>query len=204
MGEILDAAYSRLKHWYTPLIIGILFIAFGVFLFSQPVGAYLGLAIFFAWTFLLSGIFEIFFSFSNRESINGWGWYLVSGIFSTVIGIYLLIYPGISAAVLPYVVGFTLMFRSVFALGLAFQHSSMGLGTSWGLILTAVLGLILSFMIISDPLFGAYSIVVMTAVTFIMEGINAAILAFDLKKLKNRVDGVRDSVKNFREGSDNL
>ncbi|HQD10500.1 MAG TPA: DUF308 domain-containing protein, partial [Flavihumibacter sp.] len=114
-----------------------------------------------------------------------WGWYLVSGLLSLAIGIYLMTYPGISITILPFVIGFTLLFRSFQLLGIAFDlKSSKVLG--WGnLAIASVLGIILSFLLIANPLFTMVSVVTLTALSFMMVGIAAIVLAFNLKKMKD-------------------
>ncbi|MFV0392037.1 MAG: HdeD family acid-resistance protein, partial [Paludibacteraceae bacterium] len=131
MANLLKSFTNSVKHWYIPLILGILFIALGIYLFTVPLETYATLAILFSIAFLVSGIFDIFFSIKNHKVLNGWGWYLVGGIISFIMGIYLLIYPQVSIAILPFVVGFTVMFRSFQLLGTALDLRDAGV-LRWG------------------------------------------------------------------------
>ncbi|MFV0390590.1 MAG: HdeD family acid-resistance protein, partial [Paludibacteraceae bacterium] len=138
---------------------------------------------------------DIFFSIKNHKVLNGWGWYLVGGIISFIMGIYLLIYPQVSIAILPFVVGFTVMFRSFQLLGTALDLRDAGV-LRWGnLAVSSVLGLVLSFLLIANPLFSGISIVVLTALSFIFVGIASIILAFDLKKVKDYPGKIGDELK---------
>ena len=119
MTSLLQNFTGAVKHWYLPLITGILFIAAGVYVFTVPAATYLTLTILFSVSFITMGVAEIVFSIQNSKALSGWGWYLVSGLLSLVIGSYLLMYPGISISILPFVVGFTLLFRSAQVLGFA-------------------------------------------------------------------------------------
>ena len=118
------------KHWYIPLILGILFILCGIGVIISPQDSYLTLSILFSLSFLVSGIIETFFALQNTKNLNGWGWYLVSGLISLIMGIFLLMYPALSMFILPLVVGFTLLFRSFELLGFAFEEKEAGVTES--------------------------------------------------------------------------
>lgn len=167
----------------------------GIYVFTVPLETYFTLSILFSLSFMASGIFDIFFSIQNSKSLNGWGWYLVSGILSLLIGIYLIAYPAISGSVLPFVIGFTVMFRSFSLLGFSFDLKDAGI-LSWGnLALVSVLGIILSFLLIADPIFTGISLITLTALAFIFAGIASIILSFGLKKIKNFPDKLSGEIK---------
>jgi uncharacterized membrane protein HdeD (DUF308 family) len=175
---------STLKHWYLPLIVGILFIVFGAYIFTVPLEAYVTLSILFSLSFFFSGITEIFFAVTNKDSIEGWGWYLVGGILTSLFGTYLIIYPGISMATLPFIVGFAFLFRSSQGLGFAFDLKKGGL--PWGgLAFISVLGILFSFLLLANPVIASASIVVMTALSIITVGSYSILLALTLKKVKD-------------------
>lgn len=195
MKNILSAVDADVKHWYVPLIIGVVFILMGIYVFSIPIAVYITLSIFFSLSFLTSGIFEIFFAISNRKVLSGWGWYLVSGIIGLVFGIYLIIQPGLSMAILPFFVGFGLFFRSAYMLGIAFDMKSYGF-INWGNVaLMSGLGLVVSFLLVANPIFTGISLVVLTSLSFIFTGVAAVMLSFDLKKLKNAPAKVKADLK---------
>lgn len=157
----------------------------GIYVFTAPLETYVTLSVLFSISFVVSGLFDIIFSLSNRKSISGSGWYLVSGLLSFLMGIYLIIYPGISITILPFVAGFVLMFRSFQLLGFSFDLRDIGI-LRWGnLAVWSVLGILLSFMLIANPFFSGISLVVLTGSAFILAGISSVFLAFDLKKIKD-------------------
>jgi len=195
MPNLLKSFRNSVKHWYIPLILGIIFIVYGIYVFSSPLGTYLALSLLFSVSFIVSGIFDIFFSIENRKSMNGWGWYLVSGLLSLIMGIYLVNYPKISMAILPFIVGLTVMFRSFQLLGISFDLKDAHV-LRWGnLAIFSILGIILSFMLLANPIFSGMSLVVLTGLSFIFVGVASVILAFDLKKLKNFPNKLSDEIK---------
>lgn len=195
MTSLLHQISNSVKHWYLPLIIGVLFILFGIYIFTVPLETYLTLSIFFSASYIVSGLMDIFFSIGNNKTLKGWGWYLVGGIFTLAIGIYLAIYPSISMAVLPFFVGFTMLFRSFQLLGFSFDMKDLKI-LNWGnAAITSVLGIILSLLLLANPIFTGISLVTITALSFIFVGIASVILAFNLKKLKDFPDKLTPELK---------
>ena len=182
--KFLNTFVSSVKHWYIPLILGIIFIICGVYVFSTPLETYLTLSIIFSVSFIVSGLFDIIFSVQNSGILRGWGWYLVSGLLTLAMGIYLVVYPAVSISILPFVAGVTLLFRSFQLLGFSLDLKDFNI-PNWGYLTAfSVLGIILSFLLFANPAFTSLSLVTLTAISFISTGIASIILAFDLKKLK--------------------
>jgi uncharacterized membrane protein HdeD (DUF308 family) len=76
------------------------------------------------------------------------GWTLTSGIIDAAICFYPLLYPIVTMATLPFFIGFWLMFRAFFLMGISFNLSSLG-ASNWGWHLVGgILLLILSGMIL--------------------------------------------------------
>ena len=86
------------------LIIGILSILCGIWVFRNPVESYFALAVYFSIMFILYGIGEIVNAFAGQRYRN-WGWGLAVGILDLVIGFILLGNLAWAADLLPYVVG---------------------------------------------------------------------------------------------------
>ncbi len=205
MATLFNFIRETVKHWYIPLIIGLLFLVMGIYIFTVPVETYLTLSVLFSISFLVSGLSDVFFSLQNRKAVHGWGWYLVSGIISVLLGVYLVQYPGISITVLPFVVGFTMMFRSAYLLGFAFDLRSYGI-MNWGnLAVASVLGIVLSFLLLANPVVTGLSLSVLTALTFIFIGVSSIMLSLNLKKIKDspqkisahirsRIDQLQDEI----------
>jgi len=147
--------------------------------------AYGTLTFLFSLSFLFSGVLEMFFALKNKDKFTSWPWYLMGGIFNSIIGILLLSNPAISALVLPFIVGFTLLFRSIQGLGFAFELKNYG-NLRWGnLAIASVLGIVFSVILLVNPVFTGISIVIFMALALIFVGISVIVLSFQLKKIKN-------------------
>lgn len=171
------------QHWYLLLVIGVLFIAVGVYTFSAPLASYLALSYLFSISFLIAGVSEITFAVSNRKQLDSWGWSLIMGIATAIIGMLLITDPTISMVIVPYYVGFTGLFRSLGAVSMALELRRYGV-QDWGILLfIGILGVLFSFILLWHPLLAGMNLVFWTALIFIMSGIFSSYLAFKLRRL---------------------
>lgn len=178
--ETVESYKETFKYWWMMLIIGLLSILFGIWIFRNPVESYLGLSIYFCIMFILIGFSEIINAFSGRRH-RAWGWGFTMGIIDFTIGLLLLSNLNWAADLLPYAVAFILMFKGIDFIGQSTQMQSLGM-QNWGWLLTGgILTLLFSFLIIFHPLFGVLNIVVWTALAFIFGGISAIIFSFSIR-----------------------
>lgn len=195
MTTFMKAITKSVKHWYIPLIIGILSIALGIYVFTVPVETYLTLSVLFSISFIVIGLLDIFFSIRNRKILEGWGWYLVGGLLTLAAGIILIIYPEISVTVLPFVVGFTLLFLSFLLMGFSFEMKNLGV-MNWGYSLVlSVFGVVFSFMLIVSPAASGMSLVTLTGIALIFIGAASIALSIDLRKVKKMPEKMSTELK---------
>ncbi len=189
--QYLKKVNSAIKHWYIPLIVGLIFIVVGIWVFATPLKSYLTLSLLFSLAFLISGICEIVFSISNRKEIEDWGWTLIFGIATMLIGILLLIRPEVTIITLPLIVGFLLLFRSIGGVSFALDLKDYGV-LDWGyLMVVGILGIIFSFVLIWNPAFAGITVVVMTGITLIVCGIFSIYLSLRIRDLKKLAEKLR-------------
>ncbi|MEZ7505568.1 HdeD family acid-resistance protein [Flavobacterium sp. Arc2] len=184
---ILSTVQSAVKNWWISLMLGILYIFAGIWVFQTPLASYVSLSIIFSLFIFVSGISQIIFSISNKEQLQSWGWYLAGGILDLIVGILLISHPLMTMAILPFYVGFWLLFQSMMAIGLSFQFKSENV-PNWGwLLLLGILTLLFAFLLLANPVFAGLSIVYMTGLAFISAGVFRIFLAFELKSLHNKI-----------------
>jgi uncharacterized membrane protein HdeD (DUF308 family) len=194
MSNVLETIRSDVKNWWWYLITGIIFIIAGIAIYSRPLDGYVGLSVLFSVVILSSGFSQIFFSLSNSSILKGWGWILVSGILDVAIGTYLLMYPLMTMATLPYFVGFWLVFRSFYLMGASFDLKDMKAG-GWGwLLFGGIVVMVLGFLVIYYPAAGAVGIVAVSGSAFIVGGFLNIYLAFQLKNLKTDVSHIQSAI----------
>lgn len=195
MKKLLKPFIRTIQFWYVPLIFGGLFILTGIYVFTRPAETYLALSFLFSLSFIISGLGDLVFSLRNSNALKGWGWYLVSGLISFMMGVYLLSYSSISASILVFVVGFTILFRSFQLFGFALDLRDAGV-VNWGnTALTSALGIVFSFLLLTNPMFSVLSIVMLTGLSFLSIGIASIILSFHFRKIKKYAEKISDPLK---------
>jgi len=186
---------KTIKHWYIPLLIGVLLLILGFYVMSTPVASYLALSIIFSWSFLISGILQIIFAIQNKNETDNWGWYLAGGIIYSIMGILLLGNPLISITTLPFIVGFYVLFASISALSFSFDLKNYGSKNSGWLTFLGILGIIFSFFLLWNPTFAGLSLVIWTAISLMTAGVSGIIISIQLKKIKNYPNKIPQELK---------
>lgn len=185
---------TDIKNWWALLVLGILFIGMGIMVFANPLESYTTLAAFFAASMMISGLFQKWFAISNRDELEGWGWQLALGIMEFIIGIVLVFNLNFTMAILPFYVGFWLLFKSFALIGFSFELKSYNVLNWWYYLVFGLLLTLLSWLIILNPLFGGMTIVVWTGIALIVAGIAYIMLSFKLKKVNRKIVRIKESL----------
>ncbi|MGZ8510518.1 MAG: HdeD family acid-resistance protein [Chitinophagaceae bacterium] len=194
MSNLIEDIQCNVKNWWWYLVSGLLFIATGIVIFASPAASYVNLSIVFSILMIGNGFSQIIFSSANSNVLRGWGWTLVSGIIDVALGTYLLLYPAVTMATLPFFVGFWLIFRSFYLMGTAFDLKALGV-QGWGWVLFgAIVVLVLGGVIVYYPAAGVVSIITFSGSAFILGGFMNIYLAFLLKAVKGEVKEVKNAV----------
>jgi len=180
---ILETIQSDIKNWWLFILKGLVFIGAGIYVFCSPLAGYLGLSVLFSIVIIISGIGQIYFA-SVNSTMKGWGWSLISGILDLVIGIYLFSYPLVTMATLPLFLGFWLLFRSFYLMGIAFDLKSYGVSNWTGLLVGSIILLITALLVMYFPAAGAAGIIAVSGIGLIIGGILNIMLALKFKNFK--------------------
>jgi len=142
MAHSIAGIKKAMDYWWLLLLTGIALVSMGVWVFISPEDAYVSLSVLFGVCILFVGVFELLFAFSAKRTLNSWGWTVASGIFDIVIGCFILAYPHMTTTVLPFVLGFWLLFRRFTAIGFAFDMRKYG-ADAWRWLLVIAIAIIL-------------------------------------------------------------
>lgn len=187
-----------IKNWWLLLLLGIAFILVGIWTIRTPLVSYLSLAIIFASFMFVSGIFSLIFSIANRKEIDDWGWHLAGAMFDFIIGAILFFYPAITMALLPFMVAFYFLFKGFATFGFAHDMRRYG-DKGWGwLVFSGLLSTVFAIIILFNPSLGGLTIVVFTAFAFFSLGFFNLVLAFSLKRLKERAGNAKEIIGDIK------
>lgn len=110
--DIIDTFVSWWGLWkgfILHLLVGILFLALGVFLVRSPLLASISLTLWIGIFYIVLGVFRIFYSLSSN--LSQWGWILFSGIIALLLGILILAnWPTSGLYIIGLFVGIDLLF----------------------------------------------------------------------------------------------
>jgi len=188
METIYQEVKEEISHWWISLIVGILLIGISLLLIFWPVEGYGAVTVIFSLSVMAAGLFEIFFSWSNRKSLKGWGWYLAAGIAAVILGVAFLLLPLVTATMIPFLLGFWIMFSAAMVIGFSFQLEAARLKSwVWYLVFGIVAGIV-SLIILLNPYAGATMTLFLVSLGFMCMGLYRIIVAFELKKIYKCLD----------------
>ena len=125
IGVYAAFSYEGTGQFFGALLLNLLKVAVGVYMFMHPGVGILALTIMAAAVFMIEGAFEISLAFELKPK-KGWGWVLVSAIISIIAGALIATgLPGTSLFVIGIVVGFNFL-----STGLSMIALSMKVGRS--------------------------------------------------------------------------
>ena len=164
--------------WFE-LIIGIMLVVLGIFTFIRPGSTLTGIVILYGLVAVITGISDLIF-YVRTERYTGFGpaVSLISGIFSIMAGVMLLVYPKAGAMVLTLL--FPIWFIAHCISRLAHQphvRRIAGSGMHTLTLIINIIGLILGFMMLLSPLFTLATLRNFAGIYLILLGIDSILMS---------------------------
>lgn len=186
---------DSVRHWYVPLIVGILFLLSAIFAFSKPLQVFVSLAVFMGISLMISGVSEVFFAFTNRQSFSQWAWHFVMGTLTFIISIMLLKDLELSFNVLALYIGLMFMFRAIAGISLSLDLKKYGIKNWWMTLILGIMGVMASIVLLMNPVIAGVSTVMLMAFIFIFIGVFQIAMAFQLRKIHKFSQRIRPELK---------
>ena len=178
---LIEHSKRAVRYWWLLLPAGFILLLLGVYVIVRPEQSYLGMSVLFGWIIFAIGVLEIILAASNRHYITGRGWMLAGGIIEAIIGLILIFNVALSAATMPIVLGFWLLFRGFSAIGLGGDMHALRIGGSGWTIVAGVLLLICGLWILMQPIvFGTTAVILWVGISLLVAGAAAIWMAFQL------------------------
>ncbi|MFD1143660.1 HdeD family acid-resistance protein [Larkinella insperata] len=186
--KVEDSLRKAVRYWWIPLVTGILLIAFSIWIVFTPVASYATLSVLFSIILTVTGLSEVASAVNYCQSVKGWGWMLIGGLIDLALGMYLVMNPAVTMAVLPILLGAVLLLRGVFSIGMSLSLRSHG-APNWGsILLLGVVLVVFAVLMNANPAFGMFNIVIWTGMAVFFAGLSRVLLALRLRGLKNHID----------------
>jgi uncharacterized membrane protein HdeD (DUF308 family) len=167
------------------IVLGVLFVAFGVFAIAEPFVAAIALNTLIAWLLILVGIVHLMAAFQGHTGTSI-AWKVLIGVAYIVFGGYLLLHPVIGVTSLTLLLAVLFLVEGVFSIILWWQNRSAR-GASW-ILLDAVVTLLLGGLIYAHwPSSSVWAIGTLVGVSMIMSGMSRIMMSLAARKVAGAV-----------------
>ena len=178
-----DAIRRLASSWWLFLILGVLWMLFGMFVLSYNVGSLLALAVFAGVTFVMTGITQVL----AAGRVDSWNWlYLIGGVLSILAGIMAFIWPGSTLLVLSVILAWFLVFKGI--VDVIGALALIGRPWWWVTLILGLLELLLGIWAAGYPGRSLFVFVNLVGIYAIFYGFTELFAAFELCGLDHRLD----------------
>ena len=164
---------SRTAYRVLWTVAGILLIVAGIVCICWEGAAVASLALFLGLAMLVSGVVDILIFFAERNVMFASGWFLVDGILTVILALFILFNQAFTMLTLPFVFGMWLIFSGITRFVQSFDLKAFGVrGWGWFTAVGLLLALagVISFL---NPIAGMEAISVVLGISLILEGVSA-------------------------------
>ena len=176
--------------WWALLIGGIALVVFGVLALVWPIATLLVLALFFAASILIDGVFTVIGAIRARGRADNWWLWLLLGILGVVVGAIGLFAPGAAAAAMVLLLAAYAIATGVLMIWMGVKLRKEITG-EWLLILAGVVSVIFGAVIAWQPVAGLLGLVWAIGVWAIVVGVLKIALAFRARRYVREPGGTR-------------
>jgi uncharacterized membrane protein HdeD (DUF308 family) len=171
------------RSWWLFLVLGILWILFGMFVLTYNVGSLLALAVFFGVTFIGTGVTQLLAA-SRAED---WRWlWLVGGALSLIVGILAFVWPERTLLVLAGILAWFLVFKGI--VDVAGALIDTGRPWWWVTLILGIVELLLGIWAAGYPGRSLFVFVNLVGIYAVAYGFTELFAAFELRGLDRRLE----------------
>lgn len=169
--NLTERAGRAVQHWWLMMLAGVLCVALGIAVFVFPLQSYVTLSILAGILMLLVGAAQLIIASTSGNYLAMRGYMLVGGVIDLILGLLLCVYPGVTMALLPIMLGIWMMYHSFMMIAFGGDLETFRVKGSGWTILGGVLLLVLSFVVLVNPFSaGIAAVVVLSGVGLIVFG----------------------------------
>ena len=176
--------------WWLVLLRGGLMVLFGIIVLVSPGIALLTLVFLFGFYAILDGITAVVIGIRARGEPH-WVWTIIQGVVSVLAGLIALVWPGVTALALLFVVAFWAIMLGISEIAGAFASRKSG-SNAWGWTLAAgVLNVVFGIVLLIWPASGILTLVWLVGIFMLAGGIALIVLAFRVRSSAKSLDAAR-------------
>jgi len=182
--NLTSKAGRAVRHWWLMMAAGILTVAAGIAVFVFPMESYVALSILIGILMLAVGAAQLIVALTSGNYLAMRGYMVVGGIIDVLLGLFLCVYPGVTFALLPVMLGIWMMYHSFMMISFGGDLETFNIGGSTSVVVGGILLLLLSIMVLANPFSaGVATVVVIAGLGLIVLGLLLCWLALKLKNI---------------------
>ena len=173
------------RYWWMTLFRGVIWILFGVLVFTQPVLSLLTLTLLFGWFALIDGIAHVVSAIGGRSDNEHWWVLLLAGLFGIGIGALTIFNPAVTALALLFYIAIWAIATGLLEVVTAIRLRHEIEGESW-MILSGVLSIAFGALLMARPGAGVLAVLWLIGAYAMAFGAILIVLAFRARGFLNR------------------
>lgn len=171
------------------MIAGLLCVVLGIVVFVFPLESYVTLAILTGVVMLVVGAAQLIIASTSGNYLAMRGYMIVGGVIDLILGIFLCVYPGVTMVVLPIMMGIWMMYHSFMIIAFGGDMETFKLGGSGLVIAGGILLLLLSILVLVNPLgAGVTTVVVIAGIGLLVFGGLLCALSLKMKDIDKELN----------------
>jgi len=182
------------RAWWITLLRGLLWIAFGVVIFTDPGVSLATLILLFGAFALADGIAMVITAIGGRGEHENWFVWLLAGLASIGVGVLTFYNPGITALTLQLFIAMWAVAIGLLKIVAAIRLRKEIQGEFW-LIAAGLLSVACGVMLVARPVAGALAVLWIIGGYAIAFGVTLVALAFRVRGFAKRVEAVKANVR---------
>ena len=172
------------QHWWLMMLAGILCFALGIAVFLFPLESYVALSIMAGVIMLVVGAAQLIIASTSGNYLTMRGYMLVGGLIDLILGLLLCVYPGVSMALLPIMLGIWMMYHSFMIIAFGGDLETFRVKGSFWTVIGGVVLLALSFIVLINPFStGVAAVVVLAGIGLLVFGFMLCWMSIILKDI---------------------
>jgi len=168
------------ENWWAVVLRGVIGVLFGVVTFVAPGISLAALVLLFGAYAFVDGVFAIVSAIHRRDARDNWWVLLLEGIAGVAAGVFTLLWPGLTALTLLYVIGAWALVTGVFEIAAAIRLRRSITG-EWLFVLSGLASIGLGVLLFLYPGPGALALVLWIGAYALVSGVLMIALGFRLR-----------------------
>jgi uncharacterized membrane protein HdeD (DUF308 family) len=182
--NLTERAGRAVQHWWLMMLAGILCFALGIAVFVFPLQSYVTLSILAGVLMLVVGAAQLIIASTSGNYLAMRGYMLIGGVVDLLLGLLLCVYPGVTMAVLPIMLGIWMMYHSFMIISFGGDLETFNMKGSVITFIGGVTLLALSFIVLVNPFSaGVEAVVIMAGIGLLVFGLMLCRISLILRNI---------------------